>query len=194
LLPAVIPIIGKAKTIAVDVYDLPIIDAGEDIEIEVGKSHTLDPTFNELETSNFYWTSNKDYLPIDDEKSIDITPYENSWYVINVLTNDNCLITDTINITVKNEPDILLPNAFSPNGDGVNDVIVPILKGVKRLNTFAVYNRYGKKVFQTNSREIPWNGTYKNEPLTMGVYVYFAYGTTFFDEPFSKKGNITLIK
>jgi len=49
-------------------------------------------------------------------------------------------------------------------------------------------------VFETNSREIGWDGTYKNEPLSMGVYVYFTNGTTFFNESFSKKGNITLIK
>lgn len=182
------------STVKVNVFNLPIIDAGDDIEIEVGKTYTLNPTFDELDILNFFWTSNKDYLPVYNEKSIIFTPYENSWYALNVITTDNCFVVDTINVNVKNVPDIFLPNAFSPNGDGINDVIVPVLKGIQQLNTFTVYNRYGHKVFQTNSREVSWDGVYNNEPLTMGVYVYFANGVTFFNESFSKKGNITLVR
>lgn len=181
-------------TVNIEVYDLPIIDAGNDIEIEVGKTYTLNPTFEELNVVNFFWTSDKDYLPIYDEKSITFTPYENSWYALNVISIDNCLVSDSVNIFVKNIPDVLLPNAFSPNGDGVNDVVVPVLKGIQQLNTFTVYNRYGKKVFQTNNSEVPWDGIYNNQPLAMGVYVYFVNGVTFFNKPFSKKGNITLVK
>ena len=181
-------------SIRVDVFDLPLIDAGENIEIEVGKSYVLNPFFNEVDALNFFWSSDKDYLPAYTEKSIAITPYENSWYALNVVSTDNCLVSDTINVYVKNIADVFMPNAFSPNGDGLNDVIVPVLKGIKQLNTFMVYNRYGKKVFQTNSSEVSWDGLYDNQPLAMGVYVYFLNGVTFFNEPFSKKGNITLVK
>jgi len=185
---------NSESAVKVNIFDIPIISAGEDVEIDVGKSTTLNATFDEFTATNFFWTSNKDYLPTYTEKSISITPYENSWYTLTVVTPDNCLVSDTVNVYVKNIADILLPNAFSPNDDGVNDIIVPILKGIKRINTFAIYNRYGDKVFQTAGNEIPWNGKYNNQPLAMGVYVYFVNGTTFFDESFSKKGNITLIR
>jgi len=178
----------------IDVFDLPFIDAGNDMEIEVGKSYNLNPVFDEQSIVNFFWSSDKDYLSEYTEKYIAITPYEDSWYAINAVTNNNCLASDTINILVKNMPDVYLPNAFSPNGDNINDVIVPVLKGIKKLNTFSIYNRYGEKIFQTNSSEVSWDGTYDNKPLAMGVYVYFINGLTYFNEPFSKKGNITLIK
>jgi len=180
--------------VTIEVFDLPPIEAGDNVEIDIGESLLLNPVFDDYDITNFYWTSDKDYLTTDSEKSVTITPFEDSWYVLNAITNNNCLITDTVNVVVKVEPNILIPNAFSPNGDGLNDVIVPILKGVKHINTFAVYNRYGERVFQTNNSEVSWNGIYKNEPLTMGVYVYFVQGITFFDQPFSKKGNITLVK
>ena len=86
-----------------------------------------------------------------------------------------------------------VPNAFSPNADGVNDVLY--VRGRCLANfTFQIFNRWGEKVFETGSQLLGWDGTFNGEPMNTGVFVYRLQGTTINNDPFSMKGNITLIR
>ncbi|RTL59328.1 MAG: gliding motility-associated C-terminal domain-containing protein [Sphingobacteriales bacterium] len=69
-----------------------------------------------------------------------------------------------------------MPNAFSPNGDGLNDIfrIPPDVAVI--LQEFAVYDRSGTKIFSTNNPEIGWDGTYKGSPKPLGTYIYILRG------------------
>jgi gliding motility-associated-like protein len=89
--------------------------------------------------------------------------------------------------------EMFVPNAFSPNGDGHNDVLK--VNGICLQNlSFMIFNRWGEKVFETIDQETGWDGTYKGEAMNTGVYVYRLEGKTYDGKAFSGKGNITLIR
>ncbi|NQX99356.1 MAG: gliding motility-associated C-terminal domain-containing protein, partial [Flavobacteriales bacterium] len=69
---------------------------------------------------------------------------------------------------------IYVPNAFTPDGDGLNDVFVPVLYGYENFKEygFLIFNRWGEIIFETNKEGIGWPGTYKNEKVQLGVYTW----------------------
>jgi gliding motility-associated-like protein len=88
----------------------------------------------------------------------------------------------------------LIPTAFSPNHDGVNDLFRPINKNLESLH-FQVYDRWGEKVYETDIIGDGWDGTYKNVPQTLGVYVWQAeYRFIGNHQLFSSSGNVTLVR
>lgn len=90
---------------------------------------------------------------------------------LTVTDNNGCTATQTINITSHCD-DIHLPNAFTPNGDGINDTwIIEGLQG-DLTTTVKVYNRYGENVFQSTGYAIPWSGNFNGKKLPAGVYYY----------------------
>ena len=72
-------------------------------------------------------------------------------YTLTVTTAEGCTDTDDIAITVFKESRVYVPSGFSPNGDGRNDRIMPYLVGIRSLDYFQVYNRWGQLVFQTKA-------------------------------------------
>lgn len=91
------------------------------------------------------------------------------------------------------EGDAFVPNTFTPNGDGVNDVLK--VRGIKlREVYFAVYNRWGEKVFETNDLSKGWDGTYKGKQADVGVFGWYLKATCLNDEETFLKGNVTLIR
>ncbi|MGI9190566.1 MAG: LamG-like jellyroll fold domain-containing protein [Chitinophagaceae bacterium] len=107
----------------------------------------------------------------------------------------NCSLTDSITVYVykNNESSVFVPNAFSPNGDGVNDCIRPIQQANFKRYYFTVYNRFGNKVFSTYDPSECWNGQYKYKDAEVGVYFYYLTGETNCGEIF-KKGDIMLMR
>ena len=87
-----------------------------------------------------------------------------------------------------------LPNAFSPNKDGKNDLLNIIHLGVFELDVFRIYNRWGELVYETNDLKKGWNGYFKSEPAPIGVYVYYIAGHGHNDRKVSMTGNVALIK
>jgi gliding motility-associated-like protein len=90
-------------------------------------------------------------------------------------------------------PYIFVPNAFSPNGDGINDVLYVRSIYAEEVY-FVVFNRWGEKVFETNDITIGWNGIYKGRDADPGVFDYYLEVKCFNQVYFKKKGNITLIR
>ncbi|NNC94931.1 MAG: gliding motility-associated C-terminal domain-containing protein, partial [Chitinophagales bacterium] len=91
------------------------------------------------------------------------------------------------------DDDIFVPSAFSPNDDNLNDKFYIVSKNVASAY-FAIYNRWGERVFETNDLSRGWDGTHKGELLNPDVFVYYLKGVFYDGESFLKKGNITLIK
>jgi len=116
-------------------------------------------------------------------------------YVVTAETAAGCYGTDTINVKIFKTPaSIFMPSGFTPNHDGRNDVIRPILAGVKQLIFFRVYNRWGQLVFTSFTTSTGWDGRYKGAVQAQDVYGYtlnieFTDGTKS-----SKKGDITLLR
>ena len=88
---------------------------------------------------------------------------------------------------------IFVPNAFTPNGDGKNDIEYVYGTSIKSLN-FYVYNQWGEMIFQTNSKSAGWDGTYKGTNQPVGVYVYYVEAIMNDGTHLMKKGTITLLR
>ncbi|MFA9212902.1 MAG: gliding motility-associated C-terminal domain-containing protein [Candidatus Methylacidiphilales bacterium] len=99
-------------------------------------------------------------------------------------------LTKTINI--KDE-DIFMPNAFTPNNDGLNDLFMPVGHGIKSLK-MTIYNRWGEEIFVSNSMQEGWNGTHKNTLLTPDVFVYIIEAVGYSGKSYRINGNVTLMR
>lgn len=120
---------------------------------------------------------------------------ESQKYTLTVSTAAGCFSIDTIRVRVyKVKPDLFVPDAFTPNADGLNDVFRPIPVGIKTLDFFKVYNRLGELVFSTTTQNRGWDGTFKGQPQDPGVFVWMAEGVDYLGKKIFKKGNVTLIR
>ena len=115
-------------------------------------------------------------------------------YLIDIADSHTCITTDTLLMQVLKKPGYYLPTAFTPNGDGLNDIARPYLVGMKGLKNFSVFNRWGQLVFYTTKEGEGWNGKYNGEDLDTGVYIWML---EFYDNSnllINKKGTITIIR
>jgi gliding motility-associated-like protein len=125
------------------------------------------------------------------------TPLEDIEYCLVMTDQYGCLYTDTLRIKVLDvyceEPYIFVPSGFSPNGDNSNDKLY-IRTNMAQSFYFALFNRWGEKIFETTSSETGWDGTYHNQQCDAGVFVYYLDVTCWNKKHFKKSGNITLIR
>jgi gliding motility-associated-like protein len=122
------------------------------------------------------------------------SPYDyQTVYSLSVTYNQGCVVVATATINVTGEPPVYIPNAFTPNGDGVNDVWYIYGTGIKDLKAM-VFNRWGEKVFETDDQSIGWDGTYKGVLQPPGVYVYVAQMVYLTGAQREKQGSVTLIR
>jgi gliding motility-associated-like protein len=120
---------------------------------------------------------------------------ENQQYVLRVQSAAGCSATDTIDVIVyKVNPGLYVPNAFTPNGDGKNDVFRPIPIGMKFIRYFKVYNRRGQLIFSTSVQNKGWDGTFKGAAQDADVYVWIVEGVDYQDKLIFQKGIVTLIR
>ncbi len=131
-----------------------------------------------------------------------------SYLTLNGITNDIMLIgmqsvngadvscRDTLTLTLDANSccDLFLPNAFSPNGDGINDILS--IKTDHRFShvMFEIFDRWGKLVFSTNQTSVGWDGAFLGTPVDLGVYHYYIRYTCDDGKTRFKKGDITLIR
>ncbi|MBX7109745.1 MAG: gliding motility-associated C-terminal domain-containing protein [Chitinophagales bacterium] len=114
------------------------------------------------------------------------------WYIVEVTDANGCKTIDSV--FVESAPNTLgIPNAFTPNGDGLNDVFQ-----VHNLNiaTFSckIFNRWGQMIFYTSDLNEGWNGEFKGVPEETGTYVYFITATFLDGTSETRRGNVTLIR
>lgn len=127
------------------------------------------------------------------EQVAGVTVFGDTVILIELNTVNGCdsIIVNLVEVIQTNA---FFPTAFSPNGDGSNDIFHVLSNNVTEIRLM-IFNRWGEKIFETNSLNIGWDGTFKDEPCEIGVYVYYAeitfQGST---EPKNYKGSITLIR
>ena len=105
-----------------------------------------------------------------------------------------CIGTSTVFIKVYKGPAIYIPNAFTPNGDGLNDVFTAIAPGIKQTIYFKVYNRWGKLMFDTQNITKGWDGKYMGIAQPTAVYVWIIKGIDISGKTIELKGTVTLIR
>ncbi|WP_164714248.1 T9SS type B sorting domain-containing protein [Chitinophaga rhizosphaerae] len=118
-------------------------------------------------------------------------------YIVRTLTGANCIAADTVNVMIDYASMLAMPNAFSPNKDGVNDVFRPKSKAVMAFS-MQIYNRAGNLLFTTTDHRKGWDGTHNGKPQPIGTYVYvIRFGFWQADgklELQDKKGTFDLIR
>jgi gliding motility-associated-like protein len=82
---------------------------------------------------------------------------------------------------------------FTPNGDSVNDYFSPVSLNINNYNIL-IYNRWGGLVYENNTLESNWNGTYKGEPCAIGVYFYVLNATSYSGREYNLNGTVTLLR
>lgn len=125
------------------------------------------------------------------------SPDSTTTYVVQITDAFGCTNIDTVTITILDvicsEPYIYVPNAFTPNGDGNNDILFVHADMATDLY-FAIYDRWGEKMFETTDAAKGWDGKYNGKPLDPAVFVYYLKVTCLNRLQFEKKGNITLLR
>ncbi len=105
-----------------------------------------------------------------------------------------CLPSESQPVSATTRTDqIYIPNAFTPNGDGLNDVL-RVYSNVIRQMRFAVFNQWGEKIFESTSQTVAWDGTHKGKPQPSGVYMYVCDITLNTGVRIQRKGSINLVR
>ena len=99
-------------------------------------------------------------------------------------------VSNTVEITPP--VSVYIPNAFTPDGDGLNDIFIPVGKGITEY-TLQIFDRWGELIFQSSDFNKGWDGTYKSEPVPMGSYVYKISAKGNGSRIIEKNGSITVV-
>jgi gliding motility-associated-like protein len=115
-------------------------------------------------------------------------------YTIDIKTNTGCVTVDTQLVKVIKGVDIYVPTAFTPNGDGLNELLRPTLMGVKELQYFKVYNRWGQLVFETKTKREGWNGRINGAPQTTQAVVWELQAIGVDGKTYTQRGTSVLVR
>lgn len=176
-----------------------IVDAGPDQTIDLGFSTEISATVSEFPVTF-------DWMPTDFLSCIDcinpevIMPANTITYQITVTNPDGCTATDEMTISViKNRP-IYIPNAFSPNNDGINDFFT-LYSGpaARQILEIKIFNRWGGLVFERqnfalNDESLGWDGLFKGQLVNPGVFTFFAEIEFIDDEVVLLEGDVTVVR
>ena len=122
-------------------------------------------------------------------------PQNDITYTVRVSNNIGCFDDASIRVHVfRIKPDLLVPNAFTPNGDGNNDIFKPIPIGMKSVDIFRVYNRWGQMLYSGTGNGAGWDGTFGGKKQEMATYVWYAEGIDYLNNKLKRKGNVILIR
>jgi gliding motility-associated-like protein len=122
-------------------------------------------------------------------------PQNDIEYTVTASNSAGCSGTDTILVRVfKLQAGMYVPTAFTPNGDGKNDFFRPVLIGMKTLERFMVYNRWGQLVYSGAEAEQGWDGTFGGREQGAATYVWMAEGIDYLDNRIKQKGYVVLIR
>lgn len=178
-------------SVNVTIRPLPDVYAGVDDSMIRDESVLLSGTATGVTS---FWTPS---AGLEDSASLTTraSPLNTTNYVLNTVSEYNCLASDTVTIFVEVVNLLVVPSAFSPNNDGTNDLfrILRVLN-VQELLDFKVFNRWGQLLFETTDIHRGWDGTFNGVTQELGVYAYVIRVLNRDGEKIVKGGNVTLVK
>jgi gliding motility-associated-like protein len=196
--PMIVTLIAKTVLGCTDtvkkILPLPFFDpnAGNDTIIVKGYPFNLHGSGAEF----YQWTP-PDFLsdPFSQNPNTNFPETGNYTYVLTGTSKEGCTGTDSVTIQVVDYGNVFIPNAFSPNGDGLNDNLIPRIVGYSRINYFQIFNRFGQQVFSSANENRPvWNGTFNGGICDLGTYYYVINLTAANGANVTKKGDVTIIR
>ena len=174
------------------------LDLGEDEIIQLGDSVEIRPQFDFI-PAEWTWTP-LEGLSQPDTFITFVAPLQSTIYQLEMIDANGCTVSDLIRITVEKDIDVFIPSAFSPDGDGTNDIFTIFSgQGVEEVESFQIFDRWGNQVFfkgpfQPNDPLFGWDGTHNGEPLNAAVFVYFAEVRLITGEVVLLEGEVMLLR
>ncbi len=175
-------------SVNVSVNLLPTASAGSNLTIHPGASANLTATGG----GTYAW-SPATGLSCTNCTNPAANPTETTTYCVEVTNSFGCEDSACVRVFVDDCSDIFIPTAFSPNGDGQNELECVLGDCIETLS-FAIYDRWGEEVFITDNPKICWDGNYKGKPINTAEFVYYLKATRTNGEILNLKGNISLIR
>jgi gliding motility-associated-like protein len=189
---------SSSADVTITVYEPPVINAGRDTTINAGSSAQLLPTLSGS-ISSLLWTPATGLSCTTCPNPV-ATPLKTTTYRLTARNPGVCISTDEVTVVVlcdKNK--IFIPNAFTPNGDNLNDLFYISGTGITSVKSFRIYDRWGNKVFErtnfdANDPAFGWNGIYKSQEVAPGVFNYIAEIACSDGSTIPVQGNVTVIR
>jgi len=179
---------GKTTTIMVTVSPKPTVFAGRDTSYNMNDAIFI----NAVGTGTLMWIRGEEIIcsvcPLTQ-----VYPTRDNCYVIEAINEEGCRATDDICIALTEDFTIYIPNAFSPNNDGLNDKFLIFGENISKVS-LEIYDRWGVKIFSTNDFYMGWDGYYKGELCPLGSYTYVVHYTGLNRKKYTKTGNINLTR
>ncbi|MEQ1678433.1 MAG: PKD domain-containing protein, partial [Chitinophagaceae bacterium] len=185
---------------AIQVNYNPTVNAGSDQVIPFNTAFTLSPLYSP-DAVGYSWSPPVNRLSCISCPVVSGTALESTTYTINVTNGFGCKAKDEVKVIVScSKANLNFPTGFTPNNDGRNDQFYPLTRGYKLINRFAVYDRWGNKVFERtdftpNTPSLGWDGTARNkQPSDSGVFVWVVEATCDLGQKVESKGSVVLIR
>jgi gliding motility-associated-like protein len=181
------------KTVTVPTRQAPQVNAGPDFTIVEGDNVTLQGS-STSNLSTIAWTPSSSVVSGGNTFTPVVKPPVTTNYTLTVTDVNQCVSSDVAAVTVIPYC-IKVMNAFTPNGDGMNDrwLVTTAAVCTKRI-AVAVYNRYGNIVYKNDNYNNNWDGTYNGKPVADGTYYYSVTYTTITDNTIFLKGDVTILR
>ncbi len=189
---------SSSADINVHVKSLPTVEAGPDASYPFDASFSIHPSYSNNITS-YNWVPST-LLSCTSCAFPNGTASQSVTYHIQVTSDSGCIAKDSISIFVEcKESYILMPTAFTPNNDGLNDYYYPLTRGIKTIVRFSIYNRFGQLVYEAknfppNDKTFGWNGQLKSWDQSSSVFVYYIEALCDMGQTVYKKGSFVLLK
>ncbi len=188
----------SSTSITVQVKGLPTVDAGADQFYAYNSPFSINPVYSS-NVAAYLWTPGSVLSCSTCPNPNGVALSANTFY-IKVTSDSGCVATDSVKIYIEcKDSYLLVPNAFTPNGDNINDYFYPITRGIKTITRFSVYNRFGKLVYEAtnfppNNQAFGWNGQLNGAGQQSDVFVYYLEALCDSGEKLLKKGSVVLIR
>jgi gliding motility-associated-like protein len=144
--------------------------------------------------SSYKWTPTGIFMSNDRTAHPTVTVSEQTLFHIKITVPSSCETNDTLLVRIFKENTVYLPNVFTPNGDGVNDVFRINPVGIKMIRYFRIFNQWGHKVFETNNLNEGWDGKYNGMLEPLATYTWLIDGMDANGKIIQKTGSVTLLR
>ncbi len=189
---------ADTSIVPIIVFNIPTVEAGDDKTINVGQTIELIPQIS-ADVIDAKWSPTSSLMR-SSFPGITVKPRETTTYKVEVKNNGGCTARDQLTINVLCDgANLFIPNTFSPNQDGSNDIFYPRGTGIFTIKRIKVFSRWGEVMYEKNNIKANdpttgWDGTFKGKKLNPDVYVYIVEVSCDNNTILTFKGNVALIK
>lgn len=179
------------------------LDLGPDLDLELGDSVTIGPINNlgAFTIISYLWSPTAG-LDCDICSKTNAKPGKTTTYTLRIEDINGCAAEDEVTINVRTIRRVYVPNAFSPNFDGFNDLLTVYTgQGVQQIDAIRIYDRWGNAVYEllqqppsSDGTVLGWDGSFRGRPMDPGIYVYVIEVTFIDGQQLIYRGEVNLIK